>query len=45
MRDAICIFEFAISGETIEHQSKSLVTFDTDRTIEVFIENGANNIS
>jgi len=45
MRDAICIFEFAISVKSIQHQGKSLVALNTDRTIEIFIENCTNNIS
>ena len=42
--NAISVFELAIPGETIEHQGKSLIVFNADRTLEIFIEHRANNI-
>ena len=44
MRDTIGKGKFAIASETIEHERESLVTFDSTRTFEVFIEDGADQI-
>ena len=44
MRHAIGIFEFAIAGEAIEHEGKSLVAFNADRTMNGVIEHGANDV-
>ena len=45
MRNTVSIFDFAIAGKTVEHQGKTLIAFDTHRTLEIFIEDGTNNIS
>ena len=44
MRDAIGKGKFAVAGESIEHERESLVTFDSARTFEVFIETRADQI-
>ena len=45
MRNTVSIFDFAIAGKTVEHQGKTLIALDTHRTLEIFIEDGTNNIS
>jgi len=45
MRNTIGIFEFAVTGEAIEHQGKSLIALDANGTLEVFIKNRANDIA
>ena len=44
VRDAVCIFEFAVPGEAVEHECETLVAFHIAGTLEVFIEHGANQI-
>lgn len=44
MRDAIGIFEPGVPGKTVGHDGKSLIAFDTGGTLEVFVENGADDI-
>ena len=44
MRDSIGKGKFAIAIETIEHKRESLVAFDSARSFEVFIEDGADQI-
>jgi len=44
MRDAIGKGKFAIAIEAVEHERESLVAFDSTRTFEVFIEDGADQI-
>lgn len=41
LRHTIGKGQFAVTGEAIEHQRKSLIAFDIARTFEEFIENGA----
>ena len=45
MRHAIGIFEFAVAGEAIEHEGKSLVALDTNRSCEEFIEHGTDDVA
>ena len=45
MRDAIGIGEFAVTCEAIEHQPKSLVAFDIAGSLEIFIEDSADDIA
>ena len=42
MRHTIGKCEFAVTGETVEHEGESLVAFDIARTFEEFIEDAAN---
>jgi len=44
MRNAVCEFEFAVAGETVEHQGKSLPAFDAGRTREIFIEHRSDDV-
>ena len=44
VRDAVCIFESAVSREAIEHERETLVAFHITRTLEVFIEHGADEV-
>ncbi len=41
LRHAVSKGEFAITGETIEHQGESLIALDITRTFEEFIEDSA----
>lgn len=45
MCHTIGIFKFAITGETVKHEGESLFTLHTDRTLEVFVEHGADDIA
>ena len=44
MRDTIGKCQFAVAGEAIEHEGESLIALDIARTLEVFIEHGADQI-
>jgi hypothetical protein len=45
MRNAVGIFDPAIAGEAVEHKRQPLVAFHTDRTLEIFIENRADDVA
>ena len=40
--NTIGIGYFAVTGEAVENERKSLVTFDITRALEKFIEHGAD---
>ena len=44
MYNTISKSDLAVACETVEHERESLVAFDITRTLEVFIENGADQI-
>ena len=44
MRDAVGKFEFAVTGEAIGYQRKSLVAFDITGAFEEFVQDSANKI-
>jgi hypothetical protein len=43
--DAIGIFQFGIAREAIEHQRETLISFNITRTLEVFVQNRADDIA
>lgn len=45
MRNTVGIFDPAIAGEAVEHKRQPLVALHTDRTLEIFIENRADDIA
>lgn len=45
VRHAISIFDLAVAVETVEHEGESLFALDPDRTLEIFIEHGADDIA
>lgn len=45
MRHSIGIFNFTVAGKTVEHEGESLIAFHAFRTLEVFIEHGANDVA
>jgi len=42
VRHAIGKCQFAVAGEAVKHEGKSLVAFDVARTFEEFIEDAAD---
>lgn len=44
MHNTISKSDLAVACETVEHERESLVAFDSARTFEVFIEDGADQI-
>ena len=44
MRHTVSKYQLAVTVETIEHERKSLISFDIARTLEIFIEHGADQI-
>ena len=44
MHNTISKIDLAVACETVEHERESLVAFDSAGTLEVFIENGADQI-
>lgn len=44
MCNAVCIFEFAVSGKAVQHKRETLVAFHIAGTFEVFIEHCADEI-
>lgn len=44
MYNAICIFEFAVTGKAIEHKREPLIAFHIARTFEEFIQHRADKI-
>ena len=45
MRNAIGVGKPAVACEAVEHQGKPLIPFDIAWTLEVFIENRADDIA
>ncbi len=44
MRDAIGIFDFAVAGESVQHEGKPLIALHVAGTFEEFIERRADEI-
>ncbi len=44
MRHAIGKCQFAVTGETVEHESEALIAFDIAGTFEIFIEHRTDQI-
>ena len=44
MRHTVSKRQFAVTGETVQHEGKALVAFNIARTFEIFIEHGADQI-
>jgi hypothetical protein len=45
MGNAIRILQFGVAREAVEHQRKTLVSFDIAGTLKVFIQHGADDIA
>jgi len=45
MCHAIGIFNLAIAGEAVQYKSEPLIPFHANRSLEVFIEHGTNDIT
>ena len=45
VRHPIGVLDLAVAGESIEHEGKSLVALDTNRSCEEFIEHGTDDVA
>jgi len=45
MRHAIGKLDLTVTGKAVEHEGKSLFPLNTDRSLEVFIEHGADEVA
>jgi hypothetical protein len=44
MHDAIGVFDFAVTGEAVEHKREPLIALHVAGTLEIFIEHGTDQI-